>query len=288
MTTASLPAPAAAPRRVDPRWYSSSLLTTILVVGQWRYQILGDSYLPWLVALATAVLLEFAVRRSQGLSGANFLSAYISGNSVAILLKPQGDLLWPFVACAALSVLSKHVLAWRGRHLWNPTNLGVCALLLLAPAQVSMLSHQWGNDLAFVGLLWAVGCWITWRARVLHITLAWLAAYVAFAALRGATLPHGSFMAELSPVTGPMYTMFMFFMVTDPKTTVATRGGQCAVAVLVAAAECAVRYACELDWLPSSNPLCVAPPMYALFVVGPPALAWSMLRKGRSAAPAAA
>ena len=53
------PAPAGpAFSRIDPRWYSSSLLTTILVVGQWRYQILGDSYWPWFTALATAMATE--------------------------------------------------------------------------------------------------------------------------------------------------------------------------------------------------------------------------------------
>ncbi|MEY4774340.1 MAG: hypothetical protein RIT40_1375, partial [Planctomycetota bacterium] len=165
--------------KLDPRWYSSTLLTTILVVGQWRHQILGDSYLPWIIALGTAVLAEVAARKSLGLTGINFLSAYISGNSVAILLKPQGDLLWPFAVCSALSILSKYILAWRGRHLWNPTNLGVCALLALAPSQVSMLSHQWGNDLAFVALLWVVGAATTVRARVWHISLAWLAAFTA-------------------------------------------------------------------------------------------------------------
>lgn len=270
--------------RIDPRWYSSTLLTTILVVGQWRHQILGDSYLPWMVALGTAVLAEILSRRAMGLAGANFLSAYISGNSVAILLKPQGDLLWPFVVCSLLSILSKHVLQWRGRHLWNPTNLGVCAMLLLAPTQISMLSHQWGNDLAFVALLWLVGAATTLRARVVHISLAWLAAFVAFAGLRAMVLPQASFVGELMPVTGPMYTLFLFFMVTDPKTTVRTKGGQMAVAVLVAACECLVRFACELDLLAATNPLCVAPPMYALFLVGPPALWWSMRNDPRSAA----
>jgi len=273
--------------KLDPRWYSSTLLTTILVVGQWRHQILGDSYLPWIIALGTAVLAEIAARKSLGLTGINFLSAYISGNSVAILLKPQGDLLWPFAVCSALSIFSKYILAWRGRHLWNPTNLGVCALLALAPSQVSMLSHQWGNDLAFVALLWVVGAATTVRARVWHISLAWLAAFTAFAALRAQLLPNGHFVSEFMPVTGPMYTLFMYFMVTDPKTTVMTRNGQILVAVLVAAVECVIRLACELDGLQATNPLCIAPPMYALFVVGPLALAWSLRASASSPQPPA-
>ena len=127
----SLPAAAAqAPavrRRIDPRWFSSSLLTLILVVGQWRFQILGDSYVPWLVALSTALLAEIVLYRLHSRGFPNLLSAYISGNSVAILLKPSADLIWPFAACSLLAISSKYVLRYRGRHLWNPTNFSVCS-----------------------------------------------------------------------------------------------------------------------------------------------------------------
>src|SRR6185295_10027354 len=114
----------------------------------------------------------------------NLLSAYISGNSVAILLKPSGDLLWPFVVCSLLAILSKYVLRYRGRHLWNPTNFSVCVMLLVASGRVSMLSHQWGNDPAMVAVIWAIGLLTVWRARVWHLTLSYLAAFVVLAWVR--------------------------------------------------------------------------------------------------------
>lgn len=264
--------------RIDPRWYSSSLLTAILVIGQWRYQILGDSYVPWFVALATAMATEIVAWKLLRPGWPNLLSAYISGNSVAILLKPQGDLLWPFAVCAAVSILSKYVLSWRGRHLWNPTNFGVCALLALSAEQVSMLSHQWGNALGTVAVLWTIGLFTVWRAKVWHLTLAWLAAFVFFAWIRALILPDGRFATEVAPVTGPMYQLFMFFMITDPKTVVRGRGKQIAVVVAVAAAECVVRLLADFEVIGPGNPLRVAPPMYALFIVGPAVLAWQLWR----------
>lgn len=269
--------------RIDPRWYSSTLLTTILVVGQWRYQILGDSYVPWIIALVSAILTETIAWKLLRPGFPNLLSAYISGNSVAILLKPQGDLLWPFAVCAAISILSKYVLSWRGRHLWNPTNFGVCMLLVLASSRVSMLSHQWGNALGTVAILWAIGLFTVWRARVWHLTLAWLAAFVFFAWVRALVSPDGRFATEVAPVTGPMYQLFMFFMITDPKTIVKGRLKQIAVVVLVAGVECVIRMLADHDLLASSNPLTMAPPMFALFIVGPPALAWHLWRTPKSA-----
>src|SRR5262249_22615921 len=143
-------------KRIDPRWFSSSLLTLILAIGQWKFQILGDSYVPWMVALGTALLAEAVLHHAATGRWPNLLSAYISGNSVAILLKPLGSL-WPFAVCSLLAILSKYVLRYRGRHLWNPTNFSVCAMLLVASGQVSMLSHQWGNDPSMVAIIWGIG-----------------------------------------------------------------------------------------------------------------------------------
>jgi Na+-translocating ferredoxin:NAD+ oxidoreductase RnfD subunit len=151
-------------------------------------------------------------------------------------------------------------------------------LLALASARVSMLSHQWGNDLATVAILWSIGLFTVWRARVWHLTIAWLVSFVAFAWVRSFIVPDGRFATEIAPVTGPMYQLFMFFMITDPKTIVPGRSKQIAVVVAVAAVECVIRILSDFDLLASSNPLTIAPPMYALFLVGPAALAWHLWR----------
>lgn len=255
-------------RGIDPRWLSSSFLTLILVVGQWRFQILGDSYLPWLVALSSALLTEIVLHRLHAGGFPNLLSAYISGNSVGILLKPSGGLIWPFAVCAAIAITSKYVLRYRKRHLWNPTNFSVCVMLLVASGQVSMLSHQWGNDPWMVAVIWSVGLLTVYRAKVLQITLGYLVSFAFFAWIR-TFVNHHPLGAELGPVTGPMYQLFMFFMVTDPRTIVRGKAKQVGVVFVVALAECVIRLLCDFDVLPAGNPLCAAPPMFALFVVGP-------------------
>ena len=268
---------AARPRRgIDARILSSTLLTLILVIGQWRFQILGDDYLPWIVALTTALATEIVLYRLSTGSWVNILSAYISGNSVAILVKPQGGLLWPFFVGSALAILSKYVLRYHGRHLWNPTNLSVCLMLALAPHSVSILSHQWGNDLIMVAIIWAVGLIVVTRARVWHLTIAYVVLFSVLAWVR-TLFNHESLGAELGPVTGPMYQLFMFFMITDPRTIVAGRKKQLVVVAIVALAECAIRMLADAEVLPGTSPLAVAPAMFALFFVGPVAF-WLDLR----------
>ena len=106
-------------------------------------------------------------------------------------------------------------------------------MLFLAPAAVAGLSIQWGNYLWPMLVIWVLGLVIVWRVRRLHITLTYVISFAAFAFLRS-WITHDPWQSEISPITGPMYQLFIFFMVTDPKTTVRSKGGQCLVAFLVA------------------------------------------------------
>ena len=256
--------------RITPKHLIMALITAILVTGQLRYGIL-KGWTPLLLCLGGAVLAEallssFMLGRMTPLS-----SAYVSGTSLTLLLKPEPGLIWPFIVGAALSIGSKYVLRYRGKHLWNPTNFGIAALLLVAPGKIAILSHEFGNDVTTNAVIWIIGLLIASRAKILHVTFTYVAAFLAFAWLR--TLLNGqSFVTEVTPLTGPMYQLFVFFMVTDPATTVATKRGRIFVAVLVAAGESLLRTGNDLGWAWAA-PFAPAPAIFALAIVGPIALA---------------
>src|SRR5438034_4816202 len=131
--------------RIDPRYLIAFLITLVLVAAQLRYHMVGGYdrlVLALGVCLATEALLSWFDRGKV----VNLLSAYISGISLTLLVKPQGGALWPFVLGGFIAISSKYVLRYRENHLWNPTNFAVTALLLAAPDRVSVLSHQFGND----------------------------------------------------------------------------------------------------------------------------------------------
>ena len=142
--------------------------------------------------------------------------------------------LWPFAWCSATSIVSKYAIRWRGRHLWNPSNFGICMLLIFAPDFAYTLNVQWGNNLLPMVVVWIVGSIIISRLKRFHITLTYVVSYILFALLRS-TITHDPWMAEVAAITGPMYQLFIFFMITDPKSTVLTKKGQILVAFLIAA-----------------------------------------------------
>jgi len=124
-----------------------------------------------------------------------------------------------------------------------------------------------------MAVIWILGTVITWRVGRLHISATYVASFLLFSLVRAA-MTGTPWLATVAPITGPMYQLFTFFMVTDPKTTVRSTWGQCLVVFVVAFVEMLMRL----------NEVVYAP-FYALFIVGPIALLveqWWDSRKVRS------
>lgn len=274
----SAPAPGLA-RWLDPRWMITALITVILVVGEVRYSILGDLD-RLMVALSVCIASEalFSWARDGRLRSVQ--SAYISAVSLTLLTKPLAGMLWPFVLGGLLAIGSKYALTWRGRHLWNPTNFAISVLILAAPGSLTILSHEFGNDKQVNAVIWCLGLVIVWRAKVLHVTLTYAVAFLAFAGLRS-LLTGEPLVAEVTPISGPMYQLFVFFMITDPPTTVSTRRGRIAVAVAIAAMETLLRLGNDFG-LAIAAPFAPAPAIFALALVGPLAKLIDVERRARN------
>ncbi len=265
-------------RHLDPRYLIAFLITLVLVAAQLRYNMLG-SYDRLLLALGVCVATEALLSVFDRGRLTNLLSAYISGISLTLLVKPQGGALWPFALGGFLAISSKYVLRYRDNHLWNPTNFAVTALLLLAPDRVSVLSHQFGNDVVTNMVIWVFGLIIAARVGVLHITLTYVASFLLLNSVR-ATVLGLPVLPEIAPITGPMYQLFIFFMITDPRTIVHGRRRQIMVAVLIAVMEMLIRFASDQGW-PLPVAFNAAPAFLALALVGPVAK-WIDLRRGRA------
>jgi len=260
--------------RFDNRYVPPLFITCILLVGHLSYGIL-ESYQRTLLAIGAAILTELLLGRIFYGKWLNLASAYITGISVGILVRSPA--FWPYALCSALSIMSKYVLRVKGRHLWNPSNFGICVLLFLAPETVSSLSIQWGNFIWPMLVIWILGSVIIWRARRFHISATYVVSFFVLAFVRS-WITGDPWQSEIAPITGPMYQLFVFFMVTDPKTTVKPKWGQCLVVFLVAVVESLLRL----------NQVVYAP-LYALFIVGPTAMLiemWLESRRKPSVVPA--
>jgi hypothetical protein len=259
-----------APRKrllgIDNRLLPPLLITSILVTAHLSFGIL-EGWERTALAIITAIGAEMIMGRATYGVWPHPASAYISGISAGILVR--SPFYWPYFLTSLISITSKYVLRIRGRHLWNPTNFGVSAVVFLAPATVAVLSVQWGNVVAPMAVIWILGTVIVWRVGRVHISVTYVLSFLLFSVFR-AWWTATPWVTNVAPITGPMYQLFTFFMVTDPKTTVKSVKGQCVVVFLVAALETVLRL----------NEVVYAP-FYALFIVGPIALLIEQWHHGR-------
>jgi hypothetical protein len=253
--------------RIDPRYLAPIFVTIILLAAHFSAGVL-ESPAKMALAVGTAILLEMVLGRLMFGRIPHLASAYVSGNSVAILMR--SPFLWPYALCSAITITSKYALRVKDRHIWNPSNFGIAAMLFLAPQTVASLSIQFGNSVAPMVVIWIVGFFLIARLRRLHICATYVLSFLAFGALRSAITGH-PLAAEIAPITGPMYQLFTFFMITDPKTTVRGRRAQILVTFLIALVEAVLRLF-----------QIVHAPYYALFVVGPLANLVEIRRDSRS------
>ena len=239
------------------RYYPPLLITGILISAHLSFGIL-EGYSRTATAILVAIGAELIMGRLTYGKWPHPASAYITGISVGILVR--SPFLWAYVLCSLVSIASKYVFRVNSRHIWNPSNFGVSALLFLAPASASVLSIQWGNVIWPMVVIWILGFVIVTKAGRAHISATYVASFLVLSAVIS-RITGNTWLATVAPVTGPMYQLFIFFMITDPKTTVQSKTGQCVVVFLVAVVEMILRL----------NQVIYAP-FYALFIVGPAAL----------------
>jgi Na+-translocating ferredoxin:NAD+ oxidoreductase RnfD subunit len=249
--------PVLLPRLSDPRLHLAAVIVSLQVLGQVAFDF-DLSIAQILVALLTCAVLEVAIafRRQHVIMWP--ASALLTGNGVAFILRVPGTEhgdwwslhgAWIFAGTAAVALLSKYLIRVRGRHVFNPSNIGlVVCFLLLGPERADPLAFWWGPMSGWLVLALAIivagGFAILSRLRLLAIAVwFWLAfaAALAFVALGGHAMTASW---HLGPITGgefwrvlvfsPEILVFLFFMITDPKTVPAGPAGHRAYAVGVA------------------------------------------------------
>ena len=212
----------------DPRLYQIATLAGLLVYGmEW----LAFDVTPVRVGLLLLTVLATQWTCDRLIDAPfNYKSALISGLSLCLLLRTNSPVLAS--AAAVFAIAPKFVCRVRGKHLFNPTNGAIVAMMLLTN-QVWVSPGQWGSAAFFAFLMACAGGMVVNRAARADVTYAFIAFYCAL--VFGRSLYLGE------PLTIPLHRLesgalllFTFFMISDPKTTPDSRAGRVLFAALVA------------------------------------------------------
>ena len=223
--------------RTDPRVYQIAVLSGLLVYGVTRldFEIAPGRALAILVA---ALLTQLICTRLAGLPTFEPRSALISGLSLCLLLRTNSAPL--ALAAPAIAVASKFALRWRGKHLFNPTNGALVALLLLG-GRAWVSPGQWGNTTWLAFLFACLGGVVVQRAARADVTFSFILAWAVLLFGRAHWLGQSA-AVPLHQMQSGAFLLFSFFMISDPRTTPDSRAGRVLFAVLVAAGAAFVQF----------------------------------------------
>jgi hypothetical protein len=259
LTVGATSYPLVLPSLRDPRLHVAAVIITVHVLGQVGLGF-RVSVPQILAAILTCAVLEVALTFRTSRAFVWPASAMLTGSGVALILRvvgtPAGDH-WTtdgagtYAIVAGLSLLSKYVIRFHGTHVFNPSNVGlVVAFVLLGTSRVEPLDFWWAPlniwMLAAYAVILVGGLLITRRLRLLALAATFwiaLAGGVGLLAASGhcmtaswAFAPVCGFDFWRVIVTSPEVMIFLFFMITDPKTVPVGQVGRVVFGVLVAIA----------------------------------------------------
>ncbi|HTL56342.1 MAG TPA: hypothetical protein VL361_11730 [Candidatus Limnocylindrales bacterium] len=228
--------------RLFALWYFTTLMIVWNVLG---HAVLGfeQSWATPVTAVLTAIgvsmLLEWVdaqarnrkVRFAGSLGGfVNFLPAcLIPGLATAMLLYPNKRL-WPVIFAVVLAIGSKLIFRapvgnGQTQHIFNPSNFGVGATLLLFPEVgfappyhfTENITGRWDWIVPMLVLLSGIIIHALFTGR-LPLVGGWVAGFILQALLR-AYLFGTPFLVPLMPMTSAAFIIFTLYMIPDPATT---------------------------------------------------------------------
>ena len=259
LTFGSTSYPLILPNIRDPRLHVAAVIITIHVLGQVGLHF-KVSVPQILAAILASAIIEVVLTFRQTRSFVWPASAMLTGSGVALILRVVGtppdepwntDAWYIFAAVGGLSLLTKYVIRYRGSHVFNPSNIGlVVAFVVLGSTIVEPLDFWWAPLNVWMIAAYVViiggGLLITRRLHLLAMAATfWVALTIGVGLLAGsghcmtanwAFAPVCGFDFWRVIVTSPEVLIFLFFMITDPKTTPAGRVGRVVFGFLVAVA----------------------------------------------------
>lgn len=225
----------------DPRLHLASVFITLQVLGQLEFNFRLS--IPQIFSsILTCALLEVGITLWQKRVILWPASAMLTGNGIAFILRVPGTHhgdwwsfhgVWIYIGVAAVSLLSKYLIRFRGRHIFNPSNLGlVLFFLVLGSTRTEPLEFWWGPTSPWLVLALAIivggALGILSRLHLLGIAALFWVTFAAGMAVLGVTGHAMTTNWHLGPVAdgyfwrvlilSPEVFVFLSFMITDPKT----------------------------------------------------------------------
>jgi len=222
---------------IDPRNYQITFLTSFLIYGV-SFLHFDIPVLNILTILTSALAAQYTCARVAGLTSTSYKSALISALSICLLLRTNSLII--LITACLVAIGSKFLIRFRGKHIFNPTNLGIVVVIFFTKAGW-ISTGQWGSAATFAFLAACLGTWVVTSAARFDVAGMFLLTYCGLLFSRALWL--GDPLAiPLHQISNGSLLIFAFFMISDPKTTPDSSLGRTILAIFVACLAYHIRY----------------------------------------------
>lgn len=222
----------------DPRVFLFLFLTVYAV-----YALITPSFSrnwqEFALTMGTCILVDYLFLRFY--KKVSFFPTSGMITSFGIFLMCDSPFLWTYPLLAFLAIASKHLIAIDKRHIFNPNNFALVLGVLFLDDKMTIIGGRWGGHAWLALLVIALGIFVAFAAKKVTIVLSFLVSFILFAIARSHFLDV-SLTWVFMPLTGPSFFLFVFYMLTDPRTVPRTTNGQISFGILLALVDTIFRF----------------------------------------------
>jgi Na+-transporting NADH:ubiquinone oxidoreductase subunit NqrB len=215
-------------RSIDPRYYQLTVQISLLL---WGILALGFNVKPVdiFTTLFTAIAVQWVCTRWVQIP-LNILSTLNTSLSIILLLH-AAHWLW-FMLAAMIAISSKFLIRFDGRHLFNPSNIGIVVAILVTESAWAA-PGQWGQTMWWALMLAGTGLIVLLGFSRVLTTWVFLVTYAGLILLRSFWLGDVLLIPYHQLQNGSLL-IFAFFMLSDPMTIPESAKGRVIYGVWVA------------------------------------------------------
>ncbi len=153
-------------------------------------------------------------------------TAIISGLVLSLVISPQTPLVF-LIAAPAIAQLSKHVIRYKNKPVFNPAAFGMFLVFFFFPSGEAW----WGNSIPLLALI--LGVYVSFRIARLFGSVSFLAGFVIFNAIQGGLQNAAFSFNSIIPLAASQLFLALF-MVVEPKSTTPRVDGQIVFGIVAA------------------------------------------------------
>jgi enediyne biosynthesis protein E5 len=207
----------------DARYFQILFQSIFLSYGIFFLHWQNENWL-YVTYFVTSIITQFLCELAFVKNGNSFFTTFkkgipsvlISSFGLSLLLKT--NFWWVAVFAAFISILSKYIIRINGKHVFNPSALGiVAAILLTGKAWVS--PGQWGSGIVILFAVLCLGFIVVTKVQNLTSSLSFHGVFAGLVFTRQIVYLGWPIDYFLQSISSGSLLLFSFFMITDPKTT---------------------------------------------------------------------